>query len=202
MTHHDLLLSLVLPITAGLVVGFCAGLGVGVVVALRWLCQRPTRGDGVPIYTEGENPTPGRIPWRGRREHLSIFGWCLAIAALSALLVGSYNLYQNNQIVNRTNQVATCLSGFVTASSAAQQQRSAAYDIDRQAIREQRSVFREFDKVMIDSVTNPPADQAAARADFLAKAKDWDARLAHVDDLDRQAEQQRRNNPLPPQPNC
>jgi hypothetical protein len=140
----------------------------------------------------------GRPPWHGGREHLSRFGIALALLGMVALIASIVAIVQNNN-------TAHCLADFNASFAAAQRERADAADLDRQAIRQQRSVTREFNQVMIDAVTKPataPEAQEKARTDFLAKARDWDARLAEVDRLDHAAEAQRQQNPLPVQPDC
>jgi hypothetical protein len=190
--------TLVLPITAGLIVGFCAGVITGVVATLRWLDRRRTQGKPMPVYTDDDFPGVEHRPWHGGREHLSRFGIALATLGVIALIASIVAIVQNNN-------TAHCLADFNTAFAAAQRERADAAELDRQAIRQQRAVTREFNQVMIDAVTNPVTDEAAkqkARDEFLAKARDWDARLAEVDRLDHAAETQRQSNPLPVQPDC
>ena len=197
MTSSTLLAGLVLPVITGLIVGFAAGLIVGAAFTLRWIARRTTRGVGVPIYHEETNPSPGHRPWRGR-EHFSKLGWVLAILGLLGFMAGIVSLVQNNQ----TSQ---CLAEFVANNAASSRARGEAAEIDRQGIRQVRDVDQEFYQLMIDAVTHPvtdPAAQAKARESFLAKARDWDARLAEAKRLDQQAEAQRQANPLPAQPAC
>lgn len=193
MTVLQFLLTFLVPALGGLIIGFPAG----VIAALYWVGRRRERGEPVPIYTDDDNPNPGRTPWRGR-EHLSRLGWLLVILGVIGFVAGLVALVQNND-------TAGCLRNYIEQTSAASQERAEAAELDRQAIRQQRAVSREFNQVMIDAVTNPATDQAArdkARTDFLVKARDWDARLAEVDRLDQQAEAQRQQNPLPPRPDC
>jgi hypothetical protein len=197
VTSHAVLSGVLLPAFAGLAVGFFIGLATGILATLRWVARRRERGAAVPIYTDETNPNPGHVPWRGR-EHLSRLGWVFVALGLLGILMGSYSLYQNNATAN-------CLRDYIERSSEINQQRAAGGEIDRQGIRQQRAVTREFNQVLIDSVTNPtvdPAAREAQRQDFLVKANDWNARLDEVDRLDRDAERLRRENPLPAQPDC
>ncbi len=197
MTSSPLLATLVLPAVTGLIVGFSGGLIAGFSVALCWITRHSVRGGGVPIYHEETNPNPGHRPWRGR-EHFSKLGWVLAVLGLLGFMAGVVSLVQNNQ-------TSACLAEFVANNAASTRGRAEAAAIDRQAIRQQRQITLEFNQIMIDAVTHPatdPAAQAKAREDFLAKAKDWNTRLAEVDRLDQQAEAQRQANPLPLQPAC
>lgn len=189
----SLLLTLLFPWLAGLIVGFIAGS----LATLYWACRRREQGTPVPTYKDDLQAAHRKRPWRGS-DHLSRLGWVLLILSLAGLVAGTVSILQNNN-------TASCLRDYIEQTSATNQERGVAADLDRQAIRQQRSVTREFNQVMIDAVTKPVTDTAArekARLDFLAKAHDWDARLAEVDRLDRDAEAQRRNNPLPPPPNC
>lgn len=197
MTPDSLLSTLLLPLLGGLAVGFVGGLITGILATLRWVARRRDRGAAVPIYTDEANPNPGHVPWRGR-EHLSRLGWILAFLGIIGVLLGSFSLYRNTQTAN-------CVAEFNTRFSLAQRERAAAAELDRQAIRQQRQVTREFNGLLIDSINNPAVDEAArekARTDFLAKIRDWDGRLAEVDRLDQAAEEQRKQNPLPPTPDC
>jgi hypothetical protein len=197
VTSHEVLVAVLLPGFAGLTAGFCIGLVTGILATLRWVARRRERGAAVPIYTDDNNPKPGHIPLRGR-EHLSWLGWVLATAGVLGIVLGSISLYQNNS-------TAGCLREYIERSSATNQQRAGAGELDRQAVRQQRQVTREFNATMIAAITNPVTDPAAreqARTEFLTKIRDWDARLAEVDRLDQEAEQQRRENPLPAQPDC
>jgi hypothetical protein len=191
--------TMVLPLIAGLIVGFCAGIITGILATLRWVARRRTQGTPMsPTYTEDDFPDTERRPWHGGREHLSRFGIALALLGMVALIASIVAIVQNNN-------TAHCLADFNASFAAAQRERADAADLDRQAIRQQRSVTREFNQVMIDAVTKPataPEAQEKARTDFLAKARDWDARLAEVDRLDHAAEAQRQQNPLPVQPDC
>lgn len=189
----QLFITFLLPALLGALVGFPSG----VITALYWVCRQREQGETVPTYTDDTNPTPGRVPWKGR-EHLSRMGWMLAVLGIIGFLAGIVGLVQNNN-------TAGCLRSYITQSSVINQQRAAAGDADRQGIRQVRQVNQEFYQLIIASVTNPatdPAQREQARQDFLVKANDWDARLAEVDRLDREAEQRRQDNPLPPEPNC
>lgn len=190
--------TMVLPVIAGLIVGFCAGVITGILATLRWIAHRRTQGTPMPVYTDDDFPDVDRRPWHGGREHLSRFGIALALLGMVALIASVVAIVQNNN-------TAGCLADFNTAFAAATRERADAAELDRQAIRQQRAVTREFNQVMMNAVTDPATDAAAqqkARGDFLSKARDWDARLAAVDRLDRDAEAQRQNNPLPVQPEC
>jgi len=186
-----LLSSLLFPALGGGTVGFVAG----VFATLYWVGRSRERGRAVPIYSEADHPE-GR-PWRAG-EHLSRLGWVLLVLSVAGLIAGTVSLFQ-------TTAQARCLATFTTSSAEAQRERAEAAELDRRAIRQQRAVTREFNQVLIDAVANPVTDPAArekARDSFLAKARDWDARLAEVDRLDGAAEAQRRHNPLPLQPDC
>lgn len=193
MTVLHALITFLLVACGGLIVGFFAG----IVTAVCLICRQREQGPLMPTYTDKNNPTPGHIPWRGR-EHLSRVGWVLVLAGLLGFVGGVVGLVQSNS-------TASCLRDYIEQSSVVNQERGAAGELDRQAIRQQRAVTQEFNDVMIHAVTNPVTDEAgreAARQDFLTKAQDWNARLAEVERLDQQAEKQRRENPLPEQPNC
>jgi hypothetical protein len=193
VTPLQLIATVIIPALVGVIIGFPAG----VVTAMCWASRHPARGGQVPIYRDDTNPTPGRVPLRGR-EHLSKVGWFLAIAGLLGFLGGVIGVVQSNN-------TATCLRGYIAQGSVVNQQRAGAAELDRQAIRRQRAVTHEFNDVMIDAVTNPvtdPAKREQARQDFLVKAKDWNARLDEVDRLDAEAEKKRQDNPLPPEPDC
>lgn len=197
MTSHEVLSLVLVPAISGLAAGFLTGLITGILATLRWVANRRERDELMPIYTDETNPDPGHTPWRGR-EHLSKLGWALLLLGVLGLIGGTISLYQSNHTQN-------CLRTYIEQSSAANKERSEAGELDRQAIRQQRAVTQEFNNVLIDSITNPPKDDAAreqARQGFLVKANDWNARLAKVDELDRAADQQRRDNPLPGVPNC
>lgn len=186
--------NVLFPVLGGLIVGFVAG----VLATLDWIGRRREQGKPVPTYkTDDPQAAHRKRPWRGN-EHLSWVGVALLILSLAGLVAGTVSILQNND-------TAACLRDYIEQTSATNQERGGAADLDRQAVRQQRAVTREFNQVMIDAVTHPvtdPAAMAKARADFLVKARDWDARLAEVDRLDRDADTRRRNNPLPPPPNC
>jgi hypothetical protein len=197
VTPHDVITTLVVPAAAGLLVGFLGGLITGILATLCWVARRRERGEAVPIYTDENNPNPGQVPWRGR-EHFSRLGWFLAICGVLGLFLGSYSLYRNAQ-------TAACLADFNIAFTVASRERADAAELDRQAIRQQRAVTREFNQAMITAIGHPvtdPVGMEKARSEFLDKVRDWDRRLADVDQLDQQAEQQRRQNPLPIKPDC
>jgi hypothetical protein len=192
--------TMLLPVIAGLVVGFCAGVITGVLATLRWVAHRRTPGKPLPGDSDADVPDADHRPWHGGRDHLSRLGIALALLGMVALVASVVAIVQNNA-------TAHCLADFNAAFAAAQRERADAADLDRQAIRQQRAVTREFNQVMIAAVTNPipatdPAAQQKARDNFLVKARGWDTRLAEVDRLDRDAEAQRRQNPLPVQPDC
>lgn len=198
MTFSLVLHTMLLPALMGLVVGFCAGVPAGILATLRWIDHRRTQGKPMPTYNDADFPDADHRPWHGGREHLSRLGIALALLGIAAFIASVIAIVQNNS-------TASCLADFNAAFTTAQRQRADAAELDRQAVRQQRQVTREFNQVLIDSVTNPATEPAArekTRLDFLTKARDWDARLAEVDRLDRQAEQQRVDNPLPVQPGC
>jgi len=197
VTSHDVFAVVLLPAVSGLIAGFAIGLLTGILATLRWVARRRERGQAVPFYTAETNPTPGHVPWRGR-EHFSRLGWMLVALGIVGIVLGSFSLYRNAATQN-------CLREYIEQSSTTNQQRAVSGEIDRRGIRQQRQVTREFNQVLIDSITNPvpdPAAQAQARKDFLVKANDWNARLDEVDRLDLEAEAKRQQNPLPPVPDC
>jgi hypothetical protein len=125
MTPSPLIANLILPALVGLVVGFSGGLTIGAAVTLRWICRKTPEGDGVPIYHDDTNPTPGRRPWRGG-EHFSKLGWVFVILGLLGILLGSWSLWRNQQ-------TAACVAQFTQFNADTQQQRAVAADLDRQA---------------------------------------------------------------------
>lgn len=198
MTFSVVLHTMILPALAGLVVGFFAGVFAGIVVALRWIDQRRTQGKPMPTYTEDDFPDADHRPWQGRREHLTWLGIFLAVVGPIALIASIVGIVQNNN-------TARCVADFNAAFATAQRERADAAELDRRAIRQQRAVTREFNASMIEAISHPvtdPAGMEKARAEFLVKVRAWDDRLAEVDQLDGAAEQQRRQNPLPTQPEC
>jgi hypothetical protein len=190
----ELFSTMLIPALGGLAVGFPSGLLTGILATLRWAARRRERGQTVPIYTDDNNPTPGHVPLRSG-EHLSKLGWFLALVGVAALIMGATSVFQSNS-------TSSCLQHYIQRTSATNQQRAEAAALDRQGLQEQISVFRELNAVFIESIKNPPADPAQARTDFLGKSETWDARLAKVDGLFREAEVQRAANPVPPQPTC
>jgi hypothetical protein len=107
----------------------------------------------------------------------------------------------------QTNNTADWVARFTSASSAAQLERAEAAGIDRQAVRQQRAVTRDTIKAMVTLLTanvdpNDTAERVRVRDEFLTKIRAADSQLAEIDRLDGAAEQQRRENPLPPQPRC
>jgi len=198
MTLPAALSNVLVPLVAGLIVGFGSGVATGVLATLRWVTRRPAQGNSaVPIYTDETNPTPGKTPWRGH-EHFSKLGWTFVVLGLLGLLMGSWSLYQNNK-------TADCVAQFIETTAATNQARGEAGDLDRQAIRQQRSITRELNQEFINAIATPVTDPAALearRVEFLTKARDWDARLAEVDRIDRDAEARRQQNPLPDPPRC
>lgn len=198
MTSYEALHLVLIPALAGLVTGFLAGLIAGFLAALHWVALRRERAAAVPTYTDDvSNRRPGHVPWRGG-EHLSRLGWMLLLLGVLGLVGGTISLVQSGR-------TQICLSSYIAASSMANQQRADAGELDRQAIRQQRAVTQELNAAFIDAITNPPSDEAGrelARQGFLVKARQWNARLDEVDKLDRAADQQRRDNPLPAPPDC
>lgn len=197
MTMPAALSTVLLPTLGGLIVGFGAGVLTGIFSTLRWVTRRSALGDSVPIYTDETNPTPGHRPLRSK-EHFSKLGWVFVVLGLLGIVLGSISLYQNNR-------TAGCVARFTQANAVTTQERSEAGALDRQAIRQQRAVTRELNQEFIDAIANPvtdPAAQTARRDQFLVKARDWNARLEEVDRLDRTAEEQRQQNPLPAPPSC
>jgi hypothetical protein len=194
VTLSDALYAALLPFLVGLIVGFAIGMIIGIASTLRWLARRRQQGKPMPTYTDDTNPTPGKVPWFGS-EHLSRFGWLLAIVGAFAIFASVVGLVQNNG-------TSSCLRSYIEQTSATNQQRADAAALDRQGLQAQIAVFREFNSLLIESVKNPPANQEQSRQDFLAKSQNWDARLGQVDQLFREAEQQRQANPVPARPNC
>jgi hypothetical protein len=197
VTFPHVLSAVIVPLGIGLAAGFVVGVITGVASTLRWIESRRRQGKLVPIYRDDTNPNPGHVPWRGD-EHLSKFGWLLAIMGTLAIIGSVVSLVQNNDTSN-------CLREYIERSSATNQQRAAGGDIDRQGIRQQRAVTREFNQLLIDSIASPVTDPAARevqRQDFLARANGWNAQLDEVDRLDREAERLRQENPLPAPPDC
>jgi hypothetical protein len=62
----------------------------------------------------------------------------------------------------QNNNTADCLADFNTAFAAAQRERADAADLDRQAIRQQRAVTREFNQVH-DRRGDQPGDRPGAK---------------------------------------
>jgi hypothetical protein len=115
-----------------------------------------------PTYSDADFPDADHRPWHGGRDHLSRLGIALALLGMVALVASVVAIVQNNN-------TAHCLADFNASFAAAQRERADAADLDRQAIRQQRSVTREFNQVMIDAVTKPataPEAQEKARTDF------------------------------------
>lgn len=201
MTFSHVLSTAIVPFGIGLCAGLVVGMLTGIISTLRWIENRRRQGKPVPTYTDETNPTPGHIPWRGgstNGEHLSRFGWLLAIMGTLAIVASIVSLVQNND-------TSRCLREYIERSSVTNQQRAGALDIDRQGIRQQRQVTREFNQLLIDSIASPvtdPAAREAQRQDFLTRASGWNAQLDEVDRLDREAERLRQENPVPDPPNC
>lgn len=195
-TSAELLSTAVMPALAGLAVGFPAGVLTGILATLKWVARRRERGQPVPIYTEDRNPDPGHTPWRSK-EHFSRLGWVFVALGLLGLVLGAIALYQNNR-------TSTCLAEYNANFTAATRERATAGELDRQGIRLQIAVTREWNAAIADSINNPPPPELRdqARRGFLDKINDWDRRLSEVDGLFDKAEQQRRENPLPTQPDC
>jgi hypothetical protein len=197
VTFPHVLSAVIVPLGIGLAAGFVVGVITGVASTLRWIESRRQQGKLVPIYRDDTNPNPGHVPWRGD-EHLSKFGWLLAIMGTLATIGSVVSLVQNNDTSN-------CLREYIERSSATNQQRAAGNDIDRQGISTLLTVNREFNQVLIDSITNPvtdPAAREAQRQDFVIKANEWNAQLDEADRLRREAERLRQENPLPAPPDC
>jgi hypothetical protein len=197
VTFPHVLSAVIVPLGIGLAAGFVVGVITGVASTLRWIESRRRQGKLVPIYRDDTNPNPGHVPWRGD-EHLSKFGWLLAIMGTLATIGSVVSLVQNNDTSN-------CLREYIERSSATNQQRAAGNDIDRQGISTLLTVNREFNQVLIDSITNPvtdPAAREAQRQDFVIKANEWNAQLDEADRLRREAERLRQENPLPAPPDC
>jgi hypothetical protein len=196
-TAPELLYTMLIPALGGLAVGFPSGLLAGILATLRWAARRRDRGQAMPIYTDDDNPTPGQVPLRGR-EHLSKLGWLLVALGILGFLAGTISVFQSNS-------TSSCLRTYIEQSSAVSRERADAGQLDREAIRQQRSVTREFYRVIVDGVAHAPTDpaeQERRRAEFVQKLEGWDARLAEVDRLDAAAEQKRQENPLPARPAC
>jgi hypothetical protein len=198
MTPSPLIANLILPALVGLVVGFSGGLTIGAAVTLRWICRKTPEGDGVPIYHDDTNPTPGRRPVRSR-EHFSKLGWVFVILGLLGILLGSWSLWRNQQ-------TAACVAQFTQFNAATQQQRAVAADIDRQATAKQRDVTRELLRGITKLLTTDFAgDRGAyfrARDELVTKLQAGNHALDEVDQLYQQAQQQRDANPVPPAPAC
>jgi hypothetical protein len=194
VTPHTLL-TIVIPVVGGLATGFSTGLLTGILGTLRWIARRRDRGlTAMPVYTDDNNPTPGHVPLRGK-EHLSKLGWLLLTLGVLGLLAGTISVLQSNS-------TSSCLQQYIERTTSTNQQRAEAAALDRQGLRQQIGVTREFNAAMIEGITNPPADQERARAEFLEKVRVWDTRLAEVDRLFQEAEAQRQLNPVPARPSC
>jgi energy-converting hydrogenase Eha subunit G len=123
MTPSPLIANLILPALVGLVVGFSGGLTIGAAVTLRWICRKTPEGDGVPIYHDDTNPTPGRRPWRGG-EHFSKLGWVFVILGLLGILLGSY-FRARDELVTKLQAGNHALDEVDQLYQQAQQQRDA-----------------------------------------------------------------------------
>lgn len=196
---NHLLTSLLFPALGGAAVGFIAG----VFVTLYWVGRCRERGQTVPTYRDDVDPETGeplhrKRPWHGS-EHLSRLGVTLLVLSLLGLIAGVVSLVQ-------TNQQAGCLANFVAANVQISKERAQAYDTDRQSIRIQREVTRDqtaaVKKFLTTDFHGDTAAYQAAKNELLATYDAGDAKLAEVDQLDQDAEAQRQQNPLPPQPNC
>jgi hypothetical protein len=174
------------------------GLTIGAAVTLRWICRKTPEGDGVPIYHDDTNPTPGRRPWRGG-EHFSKLGWVFVILGLLGILLGSWSLWRNQQ-------TAACVAQFTHFNADIQQQRAAAADLDRDAATKQRGVTRDLLRSISGFLTTDfHGDRDAyirARDELVAHLQAGDRTLNAVDQLYQQAQQQRDANPVPPAPAC
>jgi hypothetical protein len=205
MTTSPLIFNLILPALGGLGIGFSAGLTVGAIVTLRWICRKLPEGDGVPIYRDDTNPTPGRRPTRSR-EHFSRLGWVFVILGLLGCLLGAWSLWKNQETAAQTRATAACVAQFTQFNAETQQQRAVAADIDRQATAKQRDVTRELLRGITKLLTTDFAgDRDAyfrARDELVTKLQAADHTLDGVDQLYQQAQQQRDANPVPPAPAC
>lgn len=191
--------TMVLPLIAGLIVGFCAGLITGILATLRWIDRRRTQGKPMPVYSDDDFPDADHRPWHGGREHLSRFGIALAILGVVAFVAAVIAIVQSNS-------TAACLADFNAAFATAQRERADAADLDRQAVRQQRAVTRDTIGGITGFLTTDFGDDRTAyakkRDELVAQLRGGDEKLAEVDRLDTAAEQQRQANPLPAQPDC
>lgn len=194
--------TIVLALAGGIVLGFIAG----VMATLWWVGRRRAQGRPVPTFTDpAETPPPTERSIRPRRplyggEHLSKLGLTLLILSLFGIVVGVYATVS-------TTTANACQATFNRSFIAAQRERAGAAGLDREAIRRQRAVTRDTLAAMVGLLTadvdrNDPAAGVRVRDEFLTKIRDGDRRLAEVDRLDMAAEEQRKANPLPPEPDC
>jgi hypothetical protein len=194
VTLPDALYSAFIPFALGLLVGFAAGLIIGIMHTLRRAARRRNQGKTMPSYTDETNPTPGHRPLFGN-EHLSKFGIVLAIVGTLAIVGSIVSLIGDRN-------TSSCLRTYIERTTVTNQERAEAAALERQAIRQQVDVLRQQIGFFREAVANPPADREASRADFLNKSQGWDLRLADSDRIFQDAEVQRQQNPVPLRPAC
>jgi len=198
LTVSTLLATLILPVLTGLIVGFATGIIVGAAVTLRWFIRQIPRGDGVPIYHDDANPTPGRRPLRSK-EHFSKLGWTLALLGIIGFIAGVLSLWQ-------IRDVSACLANYAQVSAASTQARAEAADIDRAADRRARDATQDSVDAIVSLFDVPrdlgPEERQKITAEYRARfSRNRDA-LVSVEQEKTHAEQIRDANPIPAQPAC